>query len=103
MDGKDNSAKTPGPRVARIELTPVFVPFRELVRQTMEAAGGLGMAIEAEEAWLGGDYVICKLIADDGSAGLGEDAWLGSGVCRLDVQGHGLKTPAGEEGAGLGR
>lgn len=77
MDGKDNSAKTPGPRVARIEMTPVFVPFRELVRQTMEAAGGLGMAIAAEEAWLGGDFVICKLVADDGSAGLGEAfVWL---------------------------
>jgi muconate cycloisomerase len=77
MDGKDNSAGTSGARVVRIELTPVFVPFREMVSQMMAAAGGLGMAIAAEEAWLGGDYVICKLIADDGSVGLGEAfVWL---------------------------
>ena len=77
MDEKDNSAKISGPLVVRIELTPVFAPFRELVRQMMESAGGLGMAIAAEEAWLGGDFVILKLIADDGSVGLGEAfVWL---------------------------
>lgn len=67
-----------GPRIARIELTPLFVPFWEFVRQTMQAgAGGLGMAIAAEEAWLGGDFVICRLVADDGSIGLGEAfVWL---------------------------
>jgi len=65
-------------RIVRIELTPAFVPFREIVKQTMESgAGGLGMAIAAEEAWLGGDYVICKLVADDGTVGLGEAfVWL---------------------------
>ena len=65
-------------RIVRIELTPLFVPFREIVRKSMEAgAGGLGMAIAAEEAWPGGDFVICKLIADDGSIGLGETfVWL---------------------------
>jgi muconate cycloisomerase len=35
------------------------------------------MAIAAEEAWLGGDFVICKLRAEDGSVGLGEAfVWL---------------------------
>ena len=68
----------PGPRIARIELTPLLVPFWEFVRETMQAgAGGLGMAIAAEEAWLGGDFVICRLVADDGSIGLGEAfVWL---------------------------
>ena len=67
-----------GPRIVRIELTPLFVPFWEFVRETMQAgAGGLGMAIAAEEAWLGGDFVICRLVADDGSIGLGEAfVWL---------------------------
>lgn len=61
-----------GPGIARIELTPVFVPFREIVKEAMRSAGGLGMAIAAEEPWPGGDFVICRLVADDGTSGLGE-------------------------------
>ena len=41
------------------------------------SAGGLGMAIPAQESWTGGDFVICKLVADDGTEGLGEAfVWL---------------------------
>jgi muconate cycloisomerase len=66
------------PRVERIELTPLHVPFRAAVRELMAGTrGGLGMAIPAEEPWLGGDFVICRLTADDGSQGLGEAfVWL---------------------------
>ena len=77
MAANSESQKARGPKIVSIELTPVFVPFREVVRQTMEAGGGLGMAIAAEEAWLGGDFVICRLTAEDGSFGLGEAfVWL---------------------------
>jgi len=78
MSESIKSTQASGPKIAAIELTPAFVPFFEYVRQAMEAgSGGLGMAIAAEEAWLGGDFVICKLIADDGSIGLGEAfVWL---------------------------
>ena len=78
MSDSDKSVQVQGPKIVAIEMTPVFVPFYEFVRQAMQAgAGGLGMAIAAEEAWLGGDYVICKLIANDGSVGLGEAfVWL---------------------------
>ncbi len=64
--------------IERIELTPLFVPFKDSVKKAMEQSeGGLGMAIEAEEAWLGGDFVICKLFNNDGSMGLGESfIWL---------------------------
>lgn len=64
--------------VARIELTPLFVPFREGVKQVMQSStGGLGMAIPAQEPWTGGDFVICRLVADDGTVGLGEAfVWL---------------------------
>ena len=66
------------PKISRIELTTVFMPFKEEVKEAMKAgSGGLGMAIPAEEEWLGGDFVICKLIAEDGSVGLGEVfVWL---------------------------
>jgi len=41
------------------------------------STGGLGMAIPAQEPWTGGDFVICKLLADDGTEGLGEAfVWL---------------------------
>jgi muconate cycloisomerase len=66
------------PTVERIELVPVHVPFREAVRQTMaRSPGGLGMAIPAEEPWTGGDFVIARLTADDGTQGAGEAfVWL---------------------------
>ena len=66
------------PTIERIELFPVHVPFREVVRQAMaRSAGGLGMAIAAEEAWTGGDFVIARLTADDGAQGVGEAfVWL---------------------------
>ncbi len=51
-------------RIERIELTPLHVPFRAEVRDAMAGSeGGLGMAIAAEEAWLGGDFTICRLVA----------------------------------------
>jgi len=66
------------PRIVRIELTPLHVPFRPAVREAMAgSSGGLGMAIPAEEPWLGGDFVIGRLTADDGSQGLAEAfVWL---------------------------
>ncbi len=66
------------PRIARIELTPLHVPFRPEVREAMAgSAGGLGMAIPAEEPWLGGDFVICRLTTDEGHQGLSECfVWL---------------------------
>jgi len=78
MAGTRHTHQAPGPKIVGIELTPLFVPFREGVKQAMgSAAGGLGMAIPAEEAWLGGDFVICRLLAEDGNAGLGEAfVWL---------------------------
>ena len=64
--------------IETIELTPIHVPFKDAVKNAMEQSeGGLGMAIAAEEAWLGGDFVICKLITNDGYIGLGESfLWL---------------------------
>ncbi|MHA1437512.1 MAG: mandelate racemase/muconate lactonizing enzyme family protein [Promethearchaeota archaeon] len=65
-------------KIISIELTPVHVPFKDYVRKAMsESEGGLGMAIQADEKWLGGDFVICKLIDNDGNIGLGEAfVWL---------------------------
>jgi muconate cycloisomerase len=69
---------TTAPTIQRIELIPLYVPFREVVRQTMaRSSSGLGMAIPAEEPWNGGDFVIARLTADDGSQGVAEAfVWL---------------------------
>ena len=52
-----------------------------------EGEGTLGMAIPAEEAWLGGDFVIAKLICNDGTEGIAESfVWLPeSGVSPLQI------------------
>src|SRR5512139_1255618 len=86
----------PAPRVQRIELFPLHVPFRAVVREAMaRSAGGLGMAIPAEEAWTGGDFVIARLTAEDGTSGVGEAfVWLPeTGVSPaqvIDAVQHGL-------------
>ncbi len=77
--------KTPaieGPKIVGIELTPLRVPFKQIVREAMQQAGGLGMAIPAEEEWLGGDFVICRLTDEAGNIGLGEQFvwWPETGV-----------------------
>lgn len=75
-------------KIKRIELTPLHVPFKEAVRNTMgQSEGGLGMAIGAEEAWLGGDFVICKVITSEGIKGIGEVfVWLPeSGVSPIQI------------------
>jgi muconate cycloisomerase len=67
MDSQDKTA-----RIVSIELTPIVIPFQEIVREAMSKAGGLGMAIPAEEAWSGIDCAICKMIDEAGNVGLGE-------------------------------
>jgi len=89
-------AMTTPPAIARLELWPLHVPFRTAVREAMAGGeGGLGMAIPAEEAWTGGDFVIARLTAEDGSAGVGEAfVWLPeTGVSPaqvIDAVAHGL-------------
>lgn len=70
--------RPPRPTVERLELWALHVPFRAAVRETMaRSEGGLGMAIPAEEPWSGGDFVLARLTAEDGSSGIGEAfVWL---------------------------
>lgn len=71
---KGSSSKKSGePKIVKIELRQVFMPFREMVVDAMRSsAGGLGMMIPSEEEWLGGDFVIAKVFAEDGKYGMGE-------------------------------
>ncbi|MHA1820518.1 MAG: mandelate racemase/muconate lactonizing enzyme family protein [Promethearchaeota archaeon] len=75
-------------KIVKIELTPIHVPFRKKVIETMSnSARGLGMAIASEESWLGGDFVICKLVTASGHIGLGESyIWLPeTGITQMDI------------------
>jgi muconate cycloisomerase len=73
-----DTTKEAGPRISRIELTPVQVPFRPLVREAMaKGPGGVGMAIPVERPWTAGDFVIARVMTDDGRVGLAEAfVWL---------------------------
>ena len=70
------------PPVVSIELTALQVPFRPEVKEAMQQSGGLGMAIPAEEEWLGGDFAICRITDEDGNTGVGEQFvwWPETGV-----------------------
>jgi muconate cycloisomerase len=70
------------PKIVGIELTPLQVPFKQMVREAMQQAGGLGMAIPAEEDWPGGDFAICKMTDEAGNTGVGEQFvwWPETGV-----------------------
>jgi len=61
-----------GPIITSLEITPLQVPFKQVVREAMQQGGGLGMAIPAEEEWTGGDFAICKMTDEAGNTGLGE-------------------------------
>lgn len=64
--------------IEHISLYSVYVPFKEAVKASMQtSSNGLGMAIPADEAWFGGDFVICKLQTKSGAVGYGEAfVWL---------------------------
>ena len=75
-------------KIKRIDLTPVFVPFKKAVRATMDASeGGHGMAIPTDEPWQGGEGIICQLFTNDGTMGLGDMmVWLPeTGVSPIQV------------------
>jgi hypothetical protein len=58
-------------KIVRVELTPLYVPFKEVARKAMgESEGGIGMAHPSEEPWFGAEFVILKLIDNNGNLGL---------------------------------
>ena len=67
-------------KINKIEITPVFVPFTEQVKQAMSESGdGTGTAIGIDDPWLGVDAAICKVFTDNKEVepGIGEViTWL---------------------------
>ena len=52
-------------KIVRVEMTPLYVPFKEYARKAMgESEGGIGMVHPSEEEWLGAEFVIVIRVAD---------------------------------------
>lgn len=64
--------------VVAVELFEAEVPLSSLARGAMaESDNGLGMAIPAEEPWEAADFLLCRLVDEDGVEGWGESyVWL---------------------------
>ena len=59
--------------VVEIELFEAEVPLSAIARSAMaESDNGLGMAIPAEEPWEAADFLLCRLVDEDGVEGWGE-------------------------------
>jgi muconate cycloisomerase len=74
--------------VVAIELFEARVPLSSIARSAMaESDNGLGMAIPAEEPWLEADFLLCRLVDEDGVEGWGEAyVWLPeSGVSQREM------------------
>ena len=64
--------------IVAVELFEAEVPLSSLARGAMaESDNGLGMAIPAEEPWEAADFLLCRLVDEDGTEGWGESyVWL---------------------------
>ena len=73
----DPARDTAAPIVA-VELFEAAVPLSTLARGAMaQSDNGLGMAIPAEEPWEIADFLLCRLVDEDGIEGWGEAyVWL---------------------------
>ncbi len=76
--GPDEIRGTRAAPVVEIELFEAEVPLSAIARSAMaESDNGLGMAIPAEEPWEAADFLLCRLVDEDGVEGWGEAyVWL---------------------------
>lgn len=64
--------------ITKIELFPVYIPFKEHVKQVMMAgSGNVAMGLKVDDHWLGADFLVCKMTTEDGVVGFGDAyVWL---------------------------
>jgi muconate cycloisomerase len=59
--------------IVEIALTPVFVPFKAHIREMLQGGQGkVAMALDVEDPWLGGDFLMCRITTESGVSGWGE-------------------------------
>lgn len=64
--------------ITSIDLYPVFVPFRERIRQLLQGGSGkVAMGLDVDDHWLGGDFLVCRMTTENGVVGFGDAyVWL---------------------------
>jgi muconate cycloisomerase len=65
-----NTAQDP---ITKIELFPVFVPFKAFVRDMLQGGSGkVAMGLKVEDHWLGADFLVCRMTTENGVTGVGD-------------------------------
>lgn len=64
--------------ITKVELFPLFVPFREEIRALLQGGQGkVAMGLNVEDHWLGADILVCRLTSESGATGVGDGyVWL---------------------------
>lgn len=64
--------------ITRIDLFPVFIPFKEHVRDILQAGSGkVAMGLKVDDHWLGADMLVCRMETEGGVVGFGDVyVWL---------------------------
>lgn len=59
--------------IKKIELTPVYIPFKKEILEVMQGGeSGIGFALKINQAWLGEEFVVCKMYDNEGHTGISE-------------------------------
>jgi muconate cycloisomerase len=59
--------------IIKIELFPVFLPFREYVRDMLQGGSGkVAMGLKVDDHWLGADILVCRMTTENGVVGIGD-------------------------------
>ncbi|KCZ53653.1 hypothetical protein HY29_16675 [Hyphomonas beringensis] len=68
--------------IRKIELFPIFVPFKEHIRDMLQGGSGkVAMGLKVEDHWLGADFLLCRMTTENGVVGVGDIyVWLVEGA-----------------------
>lgn len=59
--------------IIKIELFPVFLPFKEFVREMLQGGSGkVAMGLKVDDHWLGADILVCRMTTENGVVGIGD-------------------------------
>lgn len=64
--------------ITKVEVFPVWVPFREEIRALLQGGEGkVAMGLKVDDHWLGADILVCRLTTEAGVVGVGDAyVWL---------------------------
>ncbi|MCH8490110.1 MAG: hypothetical protein LAT81_09325 [Oceanicaulis sp.] len=64
--------------IVKIELFPVFIPFKDYIRDMLQGGSGkVAMGLKVDDHWLGADFLVCRMTTEGGVVGIGDAyVWL---------------------------